>query len=181
MILLLHQYIFGILFLVRDKYNIITHSDRWLDAVSSCKWIKCFCKWIASSGVIAYRMIYEINFYVIFLRRWYSVSLSRHFLGVYSWKNLNRENTLTLQNVPTFSVILYNFLIIIEYKLVKVSKKDDSTENSYRWRTGWLQHRFVKIEIFSVCLRKAEVKSIRCTKWVSWSIVFLSFSWKVPA
>ena len=136
MILLLHQYIFGILFLVRDKYNIITHSDRWLDAVSSCKWIKCFCKWIASSGVIAYRMIYEINFYVIFLRRWYSVSLSRHFLGVYSWKNLNRENTLTLQNVPTFPVIF-----------------SDSTENSYRWRDEWLQHRFINIEIFSVCFQ----------------------------
>ena len=136
MILLLHQYIFGILFLVRDKYNIITYSDRWLDAVSSCKWIKCFCKRIASSGVIAYRMIYEINFYVIFLRRWYSVSLSRHFLGVYSWKNLNRENTLTLQNVPTFPVIF-----------------SDSTENSYRWRDEWLQHRFINIEIFSVCFQ----------------------------
>ena len=153
MILLLHQYIFGILFLVRDKYNIITYSDRWLDAVSSCKWIKCFCKRIASSGVIAYRMIYEINFYVIFLRRWYSVSLSRHFLGVYIWKNLNRENTLTFQNVPTFSVILYNFLIIIEYKLVKVLKKDDSTENSYRWRDEWLQHRFINIETFSICFQ----------------------------
>lgn len=135
MILLLHQYIFGILFLVRDKYNIITYSDRWLDAVSSCKWIKCFCKRIASSGVIAYRMIYEINFYVI-LRRWYSVSLSRHFLGVYIWKNLNRENTLTLQNVPTFSVIF-----------------SDSTENSYRWRDEWLQHRFINIETFSVCFQ----------------------------
>ena len=154
MFLLLHHYLFGILFLVRDKYNVITYSDRWLDAVSSCKWIKCFCKWLASSGVIAYRMIYEINFYVILLCRWYSVSLFRyfHFWTTYL-KNLNRENTLTLQNALTFTAILYHFLIIIEYKLMKVSKKDDSTKNSYRWGTEWLQNRFVEMEIFSVCFQ----------------------------
>ena len=154
MFLLLHHYLFGILFLVSDKYDVITYSDRWLDAVSSCKWIKCFCKWLASSGVIAYRMIYEINFYVILLCRWYSVSLFRyfHFWTTYL-KNLNRENTLTLQNALTFTAILYHFLIIIEYKLMKVSKKDDSTKNSYRWGTEWLQNRFVEMEIFSVCFK----------------------------
>ena len=154
MFLLLHHYLFGILFLVSDKYDVITYSDRWLDAVSSCKWIKCFCKWLASSGVIAYRMIYEINFYVILLCRWYSVSLFRyfHFWTTYL-KNLNRENTLTLQNALTFTAILYHFLIIIEYKLMKVSKKDDSTKNSYRWGTEWLQNRFVEMEIFSVCFQ----------------------------
>ena len=137
-----------------EKYDVITYSDRWLDAVSSCKWIKCFCKWLASSGVIAYRMIYEINFYVILLCRWYSVSLFRyfHFWTTYL-KNLNRENTLTLQNALTFTAILYHFLIIIEYKLMKVSKKDDSTKNSYRWGTEWLQNRFVEMEIFSVCFQ----------------------------
>ena len=154
MFLLLHHYLFGILFLVSDKYDVITYSDRWLDAVSSCKWIKCFCKWLASSGVIAYRMIYEINFYVILLCRWYSVSLFRyfHFWTTYL-KNLNRENTLTLQNALTFTAILYHFLIIIEYKLMKVPKKDDSTKNSYRWGTEWLQNRFVEMEIFSVCFQ----------------------------
>ena len=154
MFLLLHHYLFGILFLVRDKYDVITYSDRWLDAVSSCKWIKCFCKWLAPSGVIAYRMIYEINFYVILLCRWYSVSLFRYFNFWTTYlKNLNRENTLTLQNALTFTAILYHFLIIIEYKLMKVSKKDDSTKNSYRWRTEWLQNRFVEMEIFSVCFQ----------------------------